>query len=115
MFCLRMLGVGIRHWSIITVTPINFFVPGVPAPGGSKRFVGFGKRTGSAILVDDAGQRNKNWRAMVAAVAHNHRPAELLRCPLDVCLMFVMPRPKYHYGSGKNSGKLKGGAPIWHT
>jgi len=47
------------------IDSISFFVPGLPAPGGSKRFVGFGKKTGRAILIDAAGQRNKDWKANV--------------------------------------------------
>ena len=48
---------------------MTFFVPGIPAPGGSKRFVGHSKKTGRAILIDAAGERNKNWRSIVQCPA----------------------------------------------
>jgi len=35
--------------------------------------------------------------------------------PLTLSLVFAMPRPKHHYGTGKNLGKLKDSAPLWHT
>lgn len=75
-------------------------IPGIPAPGGSKRFVGFGKKTGRAILIDDAGQRNKDWRNAVAwagkeALGQN----PLMSGPLRVDMTFYMPRPKGHYGT----------------
>ena len=30
-------------------------------------------------------------------------------------LWFCMPRPRGHYGTGKNAGRLKDSAPRWHT
>lgn len=35
--------------------------------------------------------------------------------PLIVEMHFIMPRPKSHFGTGKNSGKLKTSAPKYHT
>lgn len=93
---------------------ISFFVAGIPAPGGSKRFVGFGKRTGRAILIDAAGAKNKNWRTSVAQVAAEHCKAPMtgaLECGFD----FVMPRPKAHYRTGKHAGEMRPDAPRWHT
>lgn len=77
---------------------ISFFVKGVPAPGGSKKFVGMNKKTGRALLVDAAGKRNKNWRKIVGiegARAMGDKP--LMRGPLAVTIVFQMPRPKHHF------------------
>lgn len=96
--------------------PIEFFVPGIPAPGGSKRFVGFGKRTGRAILIDAAGQRNKDWRSAVGWAAREVFKGELLRGPLSVRMSFIMPRPKAHFHQGKKrKGELREDAPQVHT
>ncbi|WP_289020384.1 RusA family crossover junction endodeoxyribonuclease [Desulfobacter postgatei] len=35
--------------------------------------------------------------------------------PVHVDFRFFMPRPKGHYGTGKNAGKIKQSAPKWHT
>ncbi len=95
---------------------ITFFVPGVPAPGGSKRafaFIGKDGRPHSRVT-DDAGQRNKDWRATVALVASLHFNAPL-DGPLGCEFCFVMPRLRGHYGTGRNAAVLKPGAPKWPT
>jgi Holliday junction resolvase RusA-like endonuclease len=38
--------------------------------------------------------------------------AEPLAEPLQMRLMFFLPRPKGHFGTGKNSAKLKASAPL---
>lgn len=92
---------------------LQFFVPGIPAPGGSKRFVGFGKKTGRAILIDDAGQRNKDWRNAVAWIGCKEMAGqELFRGPLAVDMRFYMPRPKGHYDA---RGLLRTTAPSYPT
>ena len=94
-------------------SPIQFFVAGLPAPGGSKRFVGFAKKTGRAVLIDDAGQKNINWKANVA---WNGKKAmegrDLETGPLEVVMTFFMPRPKAHF---RANGTLKPSAPLYPT
>lgn len=92
---------------------LSFFVPGIPAPGGSKRFVGFAKSTGRAILVDAAGQRNKDWRSSVASVAAACMSGVApMEGPLAVRLTFLMPRPKGHRTP---KGVLRASAPPFPT
>ncbi len=94
----------------------SVFVPGIPAPGGSKRFVGIGKKTGRAILIDAGGQRNKSWRTAVAAFAHECAPAALFSGALMACFEFTMPRPKYHFRETKKDGRrLRDNAPQYHV
>jgi hypothetical protein len=38
-----------------------------------------------------------------------------LEGPLEVRLSFYFPRPKNHYGSGKNAHVLKPGMDVWHN
>jgi len=91
---------------------IRFFVPGIPAPGGSKQpFIS--RTTGKALAIDDC-KRNPDWRAMVGWAGVEHCKA-LLAGPLRVEFYFIMPRPQSHFGSGKNAGKLKASAPEYHT
>lgn len=98
---------------------IHFFVPGIPAPGGSKRFVGFAKKTGRAILVDDAGEKNKNWRQSVATFAYMEKQKRgmttLITQPIHVRMEFIMPRPKAHFRTGKHANEIRPDAPTWHT
>lgn len=64
---------------------IKFFVPGIPAPQGSKRYVGNGRMAESSKKVPA-------WRSAVELIArsqHKH-----YRGPVEVTCEFVMPRPK---------------------
>lgn len=64
----------------------SFYVPGIPAPQGSKRYVGNGRMIESSKKV-------KPWRQAVATHAKRH-----LQNPLDGAVSldveFIMPRPK---------------------
>lgn len=93
---------------------ISFTVYGTPAPAGSKRaFRGKGASAGR-ILLTDASKRSKPWQALIRQVAGEAMAGrELLRCPLDVVLRFYVRRPKGHYGTGRNAGKLRGSAPPY--
>jgi len=43
------------------------------------------------------------------------RPDKPLTGPLKMQIEFFMPRPKNHFGTGKNASNLKDSAPWWHT
>lgn len=85
---------------------IHFTVPGVPAPGGSKKAFAHPK-TGKIVVLDDA-RDNAGWRARVAVFARRAMEGrEPLTDPLQLVIVFRMPRPKRHYGTGRNAGELK--------
>ncbi|RAV34905.1 RusA family crossover junction endodeoxyribonuclease [Corynebacterium heidelbergense] len=70
----------------MTLTEMKVFVPGVPAPQGSKS--GF-VRGGRCVLVESS-KKVSPWRAAVAR-AFTGEPAT---GPLRLFVEFVMPRPK---------------------
>ncbi len=92
---------------------ISFFVPGIPAPGGSK-IAGFSSKTGRGF-VRPASKKTKPWMAVVSFYAQQYYKGEILTGPLRLSMTFFMPRPKSHYGTGRNAGVLKLTAPYWHT
>lgn len=99
-----------------------FDVFGTPAPQGSKKaFPGKrkdGTYTGKFSLVESAGDRLKEWRAEVQAaamVAKVHAEWAPASGPVMVEIVFYLPRPKAHYGSGRNAGVLKDSAPAVPT
>lgn len=92
---------------------IRFFVPGIPKPGGSK-IPGFNKKTGKGF-VRPANKYTKGWMQTVAYFAFKEYDGELLTGPIRLSMTFIMPRPKNHYGTGRNAGVLKSTAPCWHT
>jgi Holliday junction resolvase RusA-like endonuclease len=97
----------------MTRTSFSFFVPGLAKPGGSKR--GFHNRhTGKIIILDDC-KENKNWRSDVKSHFLKAECQNLGREPIILFLEFHFPRPKSHYGTGRNQDRLKPGAPVYHA
>jgi Holliday junction resolvase RusA-like endonuclease len=93
------------------MTSISFRIYGIPAPGGSKNVFRH-PRTGQTVVVD-AGRGNAKWKRLVAKTAQLHAPRKPLEGPLSLVVEFIMPRPKSHYGTGSNSGKVKARAPQY--
>ena len=94
------------------ITPIQFYVAGVPKPSGSKR--GFFIKSINRVVITDANKNSKDWKQDVKEEAIKHAPGvKLLECPLRVSLEFFMTRPKSHYRSGKNAHLLKDDAPAF--
>lgn len=84
---------------------IVFFAAGAPAPQGSKTHVGHG------VMVESS-KRVKPWRDAVrraAVEAMADKPP--IDGPVYLVQVFALPRPKSHYGTGRNSGRVKRGAP----
>lgn len=83
----------------------HIFVPGIPAPQGSKRHVGNGRMIESS-------KRLPAWRKTVteAVVAAGWHREPLLTEPLWLELLFYLPRPQRHFGTGRNAGVVKPGA-----
>jgi Holliday junction resolvase RusA-like endonuclease len=97
---------------------ISFFVPGVPAPGGSKAFKGFyNKTTASGVVVKipllaDSCKNNAPWRQSVQVFARQAYTGEPLACPVDMQITFYRTRPKNHFNS---KGEIKTNAPKFPT
>lgn len=76
---------------------LSIWVPGQPAPQGSKDYKGHrtNRRTGkSAPVLVESSKRVKPWRETVAKVAALHwRGRPLLDGPLGVQIAFIMRRP----------------------
>ena len=88
----------------------EIFIPviGIPAPQGSKRHVGHG------IMIENS-KRVKPWRQDVKEAALNHYDGEVIDQAVEIEIIFMFARPKSHFGTGKNSRKLKPSAPVFVT
>ena len=88
----------------------DIFIPviGIPAPQGSKRHVGHG------IMIENS-KRVKPWRQDVKEAALNHYQGEVIDQAVEIEIIFIFARPKSHFGTGKNSRKLKPSAPVFVT
>lgn len=102
------------------MTRVNFTVLGHAEPAGSKRIVpirgkGGGWAGGGRVI--DANPHVLGWKNEVAAAARvameQQGIVELVEGPLGLALAFTMPRPKGHFGSGRNAGVVKDSAPDY--
>lgn len=93
------------------MSSFHLTVFGEAAPAGSKRAFKH-PHTGN-IIVTDANRKAKDWKGLVAHIAGENYRGELLDGPLFVAMTFYRPRPRSHYGSGRNSERLKPSAPAY--
>lgn len=95
---------------------ITFFVPGVPKPGGSKRGFPFRRKNGRlGVRMTDDSRYGPAWRRTVQAFAVAARVGPPLKGPLRLTMIFDMPRPRSHYGTGRNADTLKASAREYPT
>jgi Holliday junction resolvase RusA-like endonuclease len=102
---------------------IKIRVYGEPVPQGSK--VGFvvrkgGRPTSRAVVVDDNKATLAPWRQSISNAARETAKdgqwdGAMLVGAVKVDMLFLMPRPKNHYGTGANAGQLRPGAPAYPT
>lgn len=71
----------------IIETVVEFFIPGIPVPQGSKTAFVVGRR---AVVTDANRTKLKPWRDVVAI---NSDRGITFDCPVSVELTFVMPKP----------------------
>lgn len=89
---------------------LTFTVHGVAQPAGSKR----GFHRGGRVIITDANAKSRPWKAQVTdAGAAAMGGAALLDGPLSLELVFYIPRPKGHYGTGRNAGTVRASAPAF--
>ncbi len=89
---------------------MSFFAEGLPKGQPRPKACIRGKHAG----VYDPGTA-EDWKTIVRYAAHAKRPEKPFAGPLQVTLAFQFPRPKGHFGTGKNAGKLKDGLSDHHT
>lgn len=90
----------------------EFRVIGVPRPGGSKKAF-LHPKTRRVVVTDDC-RKNKDWRQDVKTAALDaHIPC--VDEPVILEIVFYFQRPKSHFGSGKNAGRIKSAAPLFHS
>ena len=90
------------------LTPIIIRVIGIPGAQGSKRLT----RYGSLI---ESSKKVQPWRQDIrhaSLEAYQYEPIDIA-CHVEIDFFF--PRPKSHFGTGKNKNKLKPSAPEFLT
>lgn len=98
------------------IAHIAFTVLGLPQPGGSKRGFPIRRPNGTiGVAMSDANPKAASWKRAVAEVARQAYTGPLLDGPLSVSMIFYVPRPKGHYGTGRNAGEVRSSAPEYPT
>jgi len=80
---------------------LNFFVPGVPVPQGSKSV------SRSGHLYDVNAKALKPWRQLIGDTIRATDPRGVIDQPVAISVVFCFPRPKSHL----NKSGLKQSAP----
>lgn len=100
---------------------IKLRVYGVPVPQGSTRAFAVRKAgvpTGRVTVTGD-NPRTRSWRQAILDEVASMYPAGVdvvsgsMIGPVNVRLVFILPRPGSHMGTGKNAARLRPGAPVW--
>jgi len=98
----------------MTTPTLTINVVGLPAPQGSKRaFV----VNGRAVMTESS-KKVKPWRQDVAAAIQDAMddPTTDWRVPtgpIRVDITYYLPRPRYHFRTGKRAHELKPNAPTY--
>lgn len=92
---------------------VSLFVPGVPAPGGSK--TAFPHAATGRMIVVDACKRNPAWRKAIQLEAKRVYRKPPTTAPVSVTVTFVFDRPASHYRTGRNRDLLRQSAPANHA
>ena len=85
---------------------ITLRVDGEPAPQGSKSV---GRHGG----VYEKSRKVKPWREAIRAAALAQGIGPVNCAAVAVNIVFMLPRPKGHYGTGRNADRLRDSAPLF--
>lgn len=104
---------------------IEFVVVGKAEQRGSKNaeviYNGKGqpvKKNGRILTrARDTNKKSGLWMNQVREAAIGAVPSswELLKGPIVLTARFNFKRPNAHFGTGRNAGRLKSSAPVYHT
>lgn len=85
-------------------------VPGIPVGQGALR------RSPNGPGLYETSKGHGPWReAIIYAARQAWAGAEPWLGPIQLEAIFIFPRPKSHYGSGRNAGAVKDSAPLAHS
>ena len=94
------------------MTKTTFFVAGVPVPKGSAKAF-YNKNAGKIVVMQTNREKQQPWASAIA-VAAQQAGVKPTGGAVSLDVLFYLPRPKGHYGTGKNACVLKTGAPARH-
>lgn len=119
--CFVVDGEAVQQGSMNAVVPK--YGNGKPVRRHRRGCPGFGVKEwgrenecGCPIMVNHLADNHEaldNWRKVVGWVARNAYKGDILRGALAVEALFVLPRPKGHFGTGRNAEVPKDSSPAY--
>ena len=93
--------------------PVRIVVYGEAKTQGSP-MVRVNPKTGRAYVAEDTrdGRGFRSWRQELSHAMLAVAPKTPWDCPVKVVMTIYVPRPKNHYGQGRNAAVLKESAPT---
>lgn len=89
---------------------LDVLVRGIPAPQGSKKTM-IHPKTGKPVTMESS-KKVKPWRDAVRSDVAKVWTAAALDEPISLSVWFAFERPKSHFGTGRNAGRVKPSAPT---
>ena len=86
---------------------MDIIIPGKPI---AKKRARFSRRGKYVVTYNDQRKEEEGWILLAKS-----QITDFFKDIVWVTLIFYMPRPKSHYGTGEKSARLKANAPIYHT
>ena len=100
---------------------LTFTVLGQPATAGSKRAIPYRKSVenggGLGVRVTHDNKRYQSWSQECRNAAHREIIGpdwSLMESAIVLVVAVYLPRPKGHFGSGRNAATVRTSAPPWH-
>ncbi len=91
---------------------LEFTVYGTPAQKGSVKAINKGQ---FAVVVPDNKPQQLQWQGAVSdKAAQAMDGTDLITEPVAIGMYFRFRRKQYHFGTGRNAGRLKKSAPDHH-
>jgi crossover junction endodeoxyribonuclease RusA len=105
-----MINANDLEWSAPKTGVVIFECAGVPVGQGAHSISKSGH-------IYETSKGHKSWRQELVEAGKIAKPEgfAMITEPVEVVVTFIFPRLKSHYGTGRNAGVLKGGAPLTHA
>lgn len=105
-----------RAPSTAAIEPVTFRVHGLPVAQPRVKARNVVTHSGRQFTQIYTPSKANLWKAQVSEAYRNAIGTHVLRTgAVLLVLRFFLPRPRAHYGSGRNADVLKAGAPLHHS
>ena len=94
---------------------IEFFVQGEPKASPRPRARAIKRGNKWVAQIYESKGNAKPWMDLITLTAKQYMPLRQIQGAVRCERTFYIPRPKSHFGTGRNADVLKKSAPVMHT